>query len=160
MISLEYLNKTNLKNNSLKKIAFIIVLMFSFYGFSQDFKPTYEKALAAAEEQKKPLIVMFTGSDWCPPCIRLDKKVLKSEAFISYSKENYILYRADFPKKKENKLSEKRVDENAKLAEKYNPKGHFPLVVVLDSKENILGKMSYKRQKSLEYISLINTFVK
>jgi len=144
----------------LKSLAPIIVFLFSFYGFSQDWKPTYAEALAIASDENKPLIVVFSGSDWCPPCIRLDKKVLKSEEFISFSNENYVLYRADFPKKEANKLSDELAADNAKLAERYNPKGHFPMVVVLDNEENILGRTSYKRQKPTAYISLINDFVK
>lgn len=144
----------------MKKLTLIIILIFSFYGFSQDWKTTYAEALTVATTQNKPLIVVFSGSDWCPPCIRLDKKVLKSEEFISFSNENYILYRADFPKKKANKLSDELAADNAKLAEQYNPKGHFPMLVVLNNEEEVLGRASYKRQKPSQYISLINTFVK
>ena len=144
----------------MKKLITIITFLLSFYSFSQDWQPTYIEALAAATNEDKPLVVFFTGSDWCPPCIRLDKKVLKSEEFISYSNENYVLYRADFPKKEANKGSEELIASNAKLAKKFNPKGKFPMVVVLDNEENVVGTATYKRQKPTEYISLLNTLIK
>ncbi len=144
----------------MKKLAHILVFLLSFYGFSQDWKPTYAEALAVATDQDKPLIVVFSGSDWCSPCIKLNKKVLQSEEFISYSNDNYVLYRADFPKKKANKLPYELIADNVKLAEKYNPRGHFPMVVVLNNEENVVGRVSYKKQKPTEYISLINTFIK
>jgi len=140
----------------LKIVAPILLFLFSICGFSQEWKGTYTESVASSVEEQKPIILVFAGSDWCAPCIKLDKNIWQSEEFKFYSKENYILYKADFPRKKANQLSENKTKQNASLAERFNPKGHFPLVVVLNSEEKILGKMGYKKLSPTAYISLLN----
>lgn len=144
----------------MKKIISLILFLFSAVVFSQNWQPTYGEALACAKENNKPLILVFSGSDWCAPCIKLDKSIWQSEDFKSYAKENYVMYRADFPRKKSNRLSEEITGQNNELAERFNPKGHFPLVVVLNENEEILGTTGYKKITPWEYISLLNTLIK
>ncbi|MEE9364580.1 MAG: thioredoxin family protein [Cellulophaga sp.] len=143
----------------MKKINFILILLFSVFAFSQDWESSYEKAITSSKETGKPVILVFAGSDWCASCIKLEREIWKTSEFISYAKENYILYKADFPRKKTNKLSKEKEKQNAKLAEKYNPKGYFPLVVVLNKEGKSLGKIGYKKVAPSIYISLLNSFV-
>jgi len=128
--------------------------------FAQDWQESFTEALAMAKEVDKPLILVFAGSDWCGPCIKLDKEIWQSAAFKEYSKDNFILYKADFPRKKANKLSGAFARQNEKLAEKYNSQGHFPLVVILDEEGNILGKTGYNKGTPATYIAHLNTFLK
>ena len=145
----------------LKKAFFLLFLCAAQLASAQDWKGDYDDALNTAKDENKPLILLFSGSDWCGPCIRLKKKVLESETFSTYAGDNYVLYNADFPRKKKNLLPKERMDTNKRLAEKFNPKGYFPLVVVLDSQESILGKTGFDKKLSPEkYISLLNSFVK
>ncbi len=145
----------------MKKILFIFCALFAVTVQSQLWEDSFENALAKANTEDKPIVLVFSGSDWCGPCIRFKKSVLDSEEFEGHAKENYVLYNADFPRKKKNLLPEDKLNANKVLAEKYNPKGHFPLVVVLDKKESILGKTGFDKKKSPEkYISLFNGFVK
>jgi len=102
---------------------------------------------------------MYTGSDWCPPCKKLNKQIWKSETFIDYSKDNYVLYKADFPRKKANKLPSEIVAQNKQLAERFNPKGHYPKVLVLGASEKILGQTAYKKISPKAYIDLLNSFL-
>ena len=44
------------------------------------------------------------------------------------------------------------------LAEKYNPNGYFPFVVVLDKSGNVLGKIGYKKTTPQEYIKIIDSY--
>lgn len=144
----------------MKKIAPLLLLLFSTMTFSQDWKVSYAEALTYAKEKSKPIILVFSGSDWCGPCIKLDKTVWQSDDFKSYANEHYILYRADFPRKKANRLSKDLTAQNGMLAERFNPKGHFPLVVLLDGEEQLLGTTGYKKATPKEYISHLNTFLK
>nr|WP_299342640.1 thioredoxin family protein [Allomuricauda sp.] len=122
---------------------------------------TFEEALANANSEDKPIVLVFSGSDWCGPCIRFKKKILESDDFKSFASENYVMYNADFPRKKKNQLPLDRLNSNKSLAERYNPRGFFPLVVVLNGKESILGKTGFDTKKSpQEYIALLNNFVK
>lgn len=141
------------------KLAFLLLFMVTM-GYSQNWKTDFNQATAEAIAQNKPIILVFAGSDWCAPCIKLDKAIWQSEAFKSYSATNYILERADFPKKKQNELAEELKKQNQSLAEKYNKEGIFPLVVVLDGKGKVLGKTSYKNVTPEEYIDTLNSFLK
>ncbi len=125
----------------------------------QDWQENYGSALSIAQTEDKPLIVVFAGSDWCGPCKKLEKKIWQSDVFKTYASENYVLYKADFPRKKANQLSKEKVAENGKLAALYNPKGHFPLVVVLNKREDVLGKVGYEKVDATGYLSLLNAFV-
>lgn len=128
--------------------------------FSQDWQPTYSEALAYVKKNDRPLILVFSGSDWCAPCIKLDRLIWQSEDFRSYAKTNYVLYRADFPRKKANQLSKELKNQNSQLADKFNSKGYFPLVVILNKDETVLGTTGYKKTTPKEYIALLNTFIK
>lgn len=145
---------------SLKIFAFIIAFLYTAISFSQDWKATYADALGCSTEENKPIIIVFAGSDWCAPCIKLDKNIWQSETFKSYAAANYILYKADFPRKKANALSPELNEQNAKLADRFNEKGHFPLVVVLDAEENVLGNLGYRKLNPTEYLSLLNDLLK
>ncbi len=135
-------------------------LLGSMVASAQEWQPTYTDAVAVSSEGNKPIILVFSGSDWCAPCIKLDRGIWQSKEFIDYSNENYVLYRADFPRKKSNRLPDAIVQQNAKLAERYNPKGYFPWVVVLDPKQEVLGTTGYRNITPSAYISLLNAFVK
>ncbi|QLG46234.1 thioredoxin family protein [Costertonia aggregata] len=143
----------------MKSIVLIVSLCFSMVLLGQDWENSYSDALTTSRESDKPIVLVFSGSDWCAPCIKLDQEIWRSQDFLEYSKDNYVLYRADFPRKKKNTIAENLKRANAKLAESYNPKGFFPLVVVLDKNEKVLGKTGYKKLNPNEYIALLNSFV-
>lgn len=128
--------------------------------FGQEWQRSYAEALSCAKDQDKPIILVFSGSDWCAPCIRLDKEIWQSEEFKAHSKANYILYKADFPRKKSNRLAQQLEEQNKGLADSFNPKGHFPLVVVLSKNEKVLGQTAYKKITPSEYVSHLNSFLK
>jgi thiol-disulfide isomerase/thioredoxin len=66
-------------------------------GYSQDWKTNFELVKEAA--QSKPIVLVFSGSDWCAPCIKLDKSIWQSTEFKEYAASNLILERADFLRK-------------------------------------------------------------
>lgn len=136
------------------------MLFFASTLFAQEWQPSYAEALTKARQHDKPLLLVFAGSDWCAPCIRLDKMIWQSDAFRKHAASNYMLYKADFPRKKANRLPEPLTEQNGQLAEKYNPNGHFPLVLLLDTDENILGETGYLKSTPEAYIELLKSFVK
>ncbi len=143
----------------MKVIFSILVFMMSCTLLAQDWEPSYDDALARTATEDKPMLLVFAGSDWCAPCIRLDREIWASEEFIEYAKKNFVLYRADFPRKKKNQLSEELSALHNKLADKFNPNGHFPLVVILDSEQQVLGRTSYKKITPKAYISHLNSLI-
>lgn len=92
-------------------------------GWSEDL----EKAMAQAKKEKKSVLVEFTGSDWCPPCMMMRKNVFSKEEFVKAASKKFILVELDFPKG-DKALAEK----NQPLAEKYKIEG-YPTVILLDA---------------------------
>ncbi len=144
----------------MKKIILTITLLITQLVVSQDWQTNFEEAKKIATDQDKNIIVVFSGSDWCAPCIKLDKNIWQSETFKQEAKEEWVLVKANFPRKKANELSKEQTEHNRKLAEKYNVEGSFPLVVVLDKNGKVLGKMGFKNVSPEEYIKMIHALEK
>ncbi len=144
----------------MKKIIFAMLIIVSNYGLAQNWLTDFEQAKKSASEQDKNIIIVFSGSDWCAPCIKLDKNIWQSEAFKSEAAKEWVLVKANFPRKKANELSKEQTEHNRKLAEKYNIEGSFPLVVILDKNGKLLGKMGFKNVSPEEYIKMIHALEK
>jgi thioredoxin-related protein len=144
----------------MKKIIFAMLILVSNYGLAQNWQTDFEEAKRIASEQNKNIIIVFSGSDWCAPCIKLDKNIWQSEAFKSEAAKEWVLVKANFPRKKANELSKEQTEHNRKLAKKYNIEGSFPLVVILDKSGKVLGKMGFKNVTPEEYITMIHSLEK
>ena len=125
---------------------------------AQEWLTDIKKAKELATTKNCNIILVFQGTDWCAPCIKLEKEIWNSEEFKNYAKENFVLLKAEFPRKKKNKLPEEQQKQNNLLAEKYNKQGYFPLVVVLDKNGNVLGTTGYKKITPTEYIKILTSF--
>jgi len=92
------------------------------------------QALARAKAEKKSVLLFFHGSDWCPPCVELQKQVLDSPEFIQYARRALVLVDVDFPQK--SKQSDELKKANADLKARFNlspdPTEGFPTLVLLD----------------------------
>lgn len=140
--------------NVLFGILFFVAGMANAQSWYYDLASAQEQAL---QDNKKVLLV-FQGTDWCAPCIKLDLEIWSSSEFQEYAKDHYVLVKADFPRKEKNQLEPSQQEKNNKLAEKYNPQGYFPLVVVMDQNGKVLGKTGYQKLSPKEYIALLNSF--
>ena len=140
----------------MKKILFGLLILLSNLGFAQEWQYDFDKAKKTATAEDKPIIVVFSGSDWCAPCIKLDRNVWQSEAFKKEA-SNWVLVKADFPRKKANELSKEQTEHNRKLADKYNLEGSFPLVVIMDNNGKVIAKMGFKNVSAEEDIKMIYT---
>lgn len=92
-----------------------------------------EAAQKKAAEQNKGLLIEFTGSDWCGPCMQFKKNVLEKEEFLKAASEKFILVELDFPRKKEQPADVK--EHNKKYGDMYGLTG-FPTIVFTDAKAN------------------------
>ena len=144
----------------MKKYIFLSVVFstLSFHVFSQNWLTNFNEAKQIASEKNQNIVLVFQGSDWCAPCIKLDKEIWSTEEFNNLNKDHFVMLKADFPRKKANKLSKELTNQNGLLAEKYNNKGYFPLVVVLDKKGNLLGKMGYEKITPSNYFKRLTVF--
>ena len=144
----------------MKKIIIYLFVFISSLSYSQNWNTNFEDAKQYALKDNKNILLVFSGSDWCAPCIKLDNVVWKSEAFKSESEKNWVIYKADFPKKKANQLSPELTERNNKLAEKYNKNGSFPLVILLDKTGKVIGMTGFKNISATDYIQLIHSLEK
>lgn len=140
-------------------LSVLVSLLCCSIGISQEWQTDFETAKYIAKEEQKAIILVFQGSDWCAPCIKLDREIWTAPEFKQYAAQNYVMLQADFPRKKKNALSEKQASANAILAEQYNRKGIFPLVVLLDHDGKKLGETSYKRMTPEDYIKELNRYL-
>ena len=97
-----------------------------------------DKAEQKAKTEHKLILLNFSGSDWCIPCMKLKADIFDSDAFQDYAKDKLVLVNADFPRKKKDQLSKEQQQQNDALAAKYNPEGRFPFTILLDSNGNKL----------------------
>jgi len=140
------------------KMLIVFFMLFSASIFSQDWVLDIEEAKTISEKENKIIVLVFQGSDWCGPCIKLDREIWQTETFKSYAATHFVMLKADFPKRKKNALGEAQEKHNNALAEKYNKNGYFPYVVVLDSKGKELGALGYKKTTPEAYINLLESF--
>lgn len=134
----------------MKKVVALILFLGCFsIAVSQETKneeislkweDSFKIALKKSKKHKKPVLIYFTGSDWCTPCKILDKKLFHTKKFKDLSDKDFVLYEADNPRNKD-LLSSEKLNENNKLIRKYKIKSYPTLVVV-----NHRGKMiAYKQ---------------
>lgn len=137
-------------------IVTTFLVLLSSLGNAQEWKLNFEEAKQQALSEHKKIVMVFQGSDWCAPCMKLDREVWSQEKFKKYASDNYIMVKVDFPKRKKNTLAKAQSDHNKLLAEQYNPQGHFPYVVVLSEQAEVMGTTGYKKTSLDDFISLIN----
>jgi len=123
----------------MKKYVLFIFLISSIFTFAQETK-TLENAITQAKQEHKKVLFFFSGSDWCSPCVKFKKTFVENEEFKAFAQNNLVIFNADFPRQKKNALSKEQTEENEKLAEKYNPNGLFPLIILLDENGKIVKK--------------------
>ncbi len=98
---------------------------------------SYKNAVKRAKKENKPILIYFSGSDWCGVCINLEKNLFHTAKFKTYSDKKLVLYLADFPRNK-NLVSREVAVQNNKLAKKY--RNSFPMVLLVNKKGKVLGE--------------------
>lgn len=123
---------------------------------SQEWLTDFDAAKRKATTEKKQILLVFTGSDWCPRCQELEEKLWQTAEFKAEATEKWVLLKADFPQK--GGMPEP-VDVNAMniiLTERYNRNGFFPYIVLLDKYGRVLGRTGYEEfDTAKEYLFLL-----
>jgi thioredoxin-related protein len=142
----------------MKNLLIILFFVLSYSAFGQTWLTNFDEAKQLSAANNQNIVLVFKGSDWCAPCIKLDKEILSTDVFQKLAQNHFIMMEADFPRKKTNKLSTELTAHNAKLAELYNNQGYFPLVVLLNSKGEVLGKLGYEKTSVSDYFKKLTAF--
>lgn len=118
----------------------------------------YEEALNKAKNNSKPIILYFTGSDWCTWCKKLEREVFDTNEFAESAGDRYIFLKLDFPLDKR-ALTQQLRDQNEQLQKKYDIHG-FPTLVIIDSAaQQQIGTTGYRPGGGRPYAEHIKKMV-
>ena len=90
----------------------------------------FTAAVGKAKAEKKPILALFTGSDWCPPCQQLEKNILLQPSFKNFAKKHLVTLFLDFPR--DAKLDDGVKKQNDDLAKKFSVEA-YPTILVLSA---------------------------
>ena len=113
-------------------------------------------ALAEAKKTGHPILMEFTGSDWCPPCKELRKEVLQTKEFADFSATRLVLLELDFPRSKSQ--SPDVVKANQALLEKFKVEGFPTLVFLKPDGTEFARNLGPGASTPAEFIQLLNGF--
>lgn len=113
----------------------------------EDFLSSEKEAFAQAKEDKKIVFALFTGSDWCPACIKLANNVISKKEFIEGLEDKYVLLLVDMPRYR--RLKEVTARQNAQLMEKFKVNS-FPTIVLITPEGEELKKFNYIPNSSVK----------
>jgi thioredoxin-related protein len=116
----------------------------------------FAAAKKLAAENKRPILLVFSGSDWCIWCKRLDKEVFATEEFAEYAEKNIVFVYADFPRRKQ--LSSELKKHNEELKKMYKISG-YPTVYLLNADGSVILKTGYQRGGAKKYIKHLKSAI-
>lgn len=151
----------------MKKISIVLLLIlgsFSIQAQELYWETNVNKAIGVSKKTKKPLLLFFTGSDWCGWCIRLQKEVLKTPEFATWAKQNVVLVELDYPRNRPQ--SNAILQQNAQMQQAFNIQG-YPAIHLVRFSE-VKGKINFQSLGSTGYVAggpnawidLVNGFLK
>ncbi len=126
----------------MRSLFFILFIAIASVSNAQevDWLTDFEKAKKVSKKTKKPILMYFTGSDWCGPCKMLKKDFWEDPAFIKQSND-FVLLEIDVPFR-EDIISPAQKKKNKELQKKYNKEGAFPTLLALDANGKVKERIS------------------
>jgi len=109
----------------------------------------FEAAKKLAKEKNLPILMNFTGSDWCGWCKLMDKSVFATEAWKTYATQNVVTVYIDFPKDKK-LVPEKFVDSNKELSKKFSVRGYPTYILLASDGEKQIGQLGASKTATPE----------
>jgi thioredoxin-related protein len=120
----------------MKLLLFTFLYLISFT--SLEWQVDFEKARHIAQVEHKFILLNFSGSDWCGPCIKMHEEIFDSPIFEEFAMGHLVLVKADFPRLKKHALTKEQQKRNEELAEMYNKRGIFPLTLLINPQGKII----------------------
>jgi len=145
-----------MKKSLLVVLGLAVGMLGSLRASAGEWETDFAKASEAAKKDGKPMLLDFTGSDWCGWCMKLDKEVFKKSEFKDYAKQSLILVQLDFPHQKPQ--SKKLKEQNAALAKKYEIKG-YPTIILLSSEGELVGQTGYQPGGAEKYVEHLKSLL-
>ena len=144
--------------SSMKILLFCLLCTTAPLIASDLWSTDYQASIAQAASAKKPILLEFTGSDWCPPCMKQNKDVFEQAAFEDYAQDKLVLVKLDFPRRKDQAPETK--ERNQQLAAQYEVES-FPTIILLNSEGKELARQAgYGGGGVTGFVDWVNTNLK
>lgn len=138
----------------MKKLIVIFFILFIQNLHSQqstlNWHTDLNKAVKISISENKPMMLFFTGSDWCGWCIRLKKEVFNYPEFEAWTKDNVVLVELDFPRRKT--IDPKILNQNRELARIFGVSG-YPTVWFVNPQKLDTNKLNFIKLGKLGYLA-------
>ncbi|MBR7156485.1 MAG: thioredoxin family protein [Lentisphaeria bacterium] len=138
-------------------LTIMIVGTFTLCAAPKQWLTDYDAAVKQAQKEKKTLLVLFTGSDWCPGCIALNEHALSKPEFLEFAKKHLVLVYMDSPRRTPQSAAERAAV--AKLDRKLAPGPYIPATVIVSNDGRILERI-VGAFPAAEYIQKIKAAMK
>ncbi|MEL0457265.1 thioredoxin family protein [Flavobacteriaceae bacterium SZ-1-7] len=153
-----------MKNLTLTLFLFVLFSVSSWGQKALIWHTDMNEAFEIASKENKPLMLFFTGSDWCGWCIRLQNEVFKTSDFETWAKENVVLVELDFPRK--TALDRNTQIQNYQMQKMFQVRGYPSILfakpeMMTDGKKNLknLGRTGYVRGGPDKWLAVADNIV-
>ena len=116
----------------------------------------FEAGLKLARETRRPILLDFTGSDWCGWCMKLDREILATPEFKQFADQHLVLVKIDFPMHQAQSEAERA--RNEALAARFQVQG-FPTLVLLNPEAKPCGTLGYMPGGPGAFIEQLNSLI-
>ena len=148
-------------------IKSIIISAALFLGIAENpietvdefWQTNYLQSVAQAKKENKVIMLYFSGSDWCRPCIIWKKDVFDTDTFQQFANDKLVPVKLDFPRLKKNRLPDMQIEQNESIAKLYNSEGVFPMVVFINGDGTVLEKSAYRTGGPSEFVAYVETIL-
>jgi thioredoxin-related protein len=142
----------------MRLILLLFLGMFSCAVSDAQVMQNPDKAFDLARQTGKKVMLVFSGSDWCIPCIQFNKRILSDSSFLRFAGDNLVLLEADFPQRK--KIAAPLRLQYDSLAAAFNPDGAFPHVVLLSPEKKLMTDVPISKQSPDAFITTLKQLLK
>jgi len=135
----------------MKKIALALLVLcsaFAVFAGGINWLDNFANAKAESKKTGKPILMLFTGSDWCGYCIKMEKDAFSKPDFQKFIQSKFVMFKADFPNRI--KLQPGVVTQNNELQKKYKVAG-YPTVLITNAEGRVLAKTGFLRGNEKTY---------
>jgi thioredoxin-related protein len=140
------------------RTVFVLLSLSTLLSAHAQVEHDPEAAFREARQSGRQVLLVFSGSDWCIPCIRLEKNILNDSAFRQFAGKRFVVLEADFPQRK--KLPAGIKTQYEALAGSFNTEGAFPKIVLLSPEKTLLTVVPYTSQSPADFIDQLRKALK
>jgi thioredoxin-related protein len=136
---------------ALRFVILVVLCMNGVLSADELWLTNMDEALAAAKKDGRPILIDFTGSDWCVWCVRLDSEVFDTDRFRTEAPKRFVLVKLDFPRHSSILTPEEKA-HNQQWSKKFGING-FPTILLLDAEGRPFAKTGYQEGGEENYLN-------